>query len=48
VAEALFPAQGGGALDGHHAFIVQYKQVQTLHPKSQTLNPKPQLLNPEL
>ena len=27
VAEALFPAQGGGALDSHHAFIVQYKQA---------------------
>jgi hypothetical protein len=30
VAEALFPAQGGGALDGHHAFIVQYKQGEDL------------------
>ena len=30
VSEALFPAQGGGALDGHHAFIVQYKQGEDL------------------
>ena len=30
VAEALFPAQGGGALDGHHSFIVQYKQGEDL------------------
>ena len=26
VAEALFPAQGGGCLDGHHSFIVQYSE----------------------
>ena len=26
VAEALFPEQGGGALDGHHSFLVQYQE----------------------
>lgn len=26
ISEALFPAQGGGALDGHHSFVVQYEQ----------------------
>ena len=26
VAEALFPEQGGGALDGHHSFLVQYRE----------------------
>jgi len=30
VAEALFPAHGGGCLDGHHAFIVQYKLGEDL------------------
>ena len=26
IAEALFPEHGGGPLDGHHAFAVQYRE----------------------
>ena len=30
ISEALFPSQGGGCLDGHHSFIVRYKQGEDL------------------